>query len=116
MSKRLALFVVAIAVAAQPAAQRHITRGRAQTVVENLYRCQVEVANHRVSAVGRITATDGTVLTVPAETAFQTNPTPLARDLYNECTRHTANDPATVPIIDVDPGGELITAYIVADN
>ncbi len=56
---------------AQDAVQRFVTQGRAKTIVDDLYKCPVKVSNHRVSAVGQITATDGTVITVPAETAFQ---------------------------------------------
>jgi len=82
-------------------------------VVENLYRCPVEVGNHRVSAVGRISASDGTVITVPAETAAQSRLGPVAADLYNDC-RETM--PANAQVIEVDPDGEVITGYIVADN
>ena len=42
---------------AQEPAQRLVTQGRAKTVIENLYKCPVKVGNHRVSAVGQITAT-----------------------------------------------------------
>ena len=37
-------------------AKRMVTQGPAKTIVENLYRCPVKVGNHRVSAVGQITA------------------------------------------------------------
>lgn len=107
---RLASLFLATAAFAQP----HITQGRAQTIIDNLYTCPVAVPNHRISAVGRITATDGKVITVPAETAYQYKLGPLGIDLYNECTQHTT--PAEAPIIEIDPGGEIITAHIVADN
>ncbi len=97
-------------------AQRHITQGPAQPVVANLYPCPVQAGNHRISAVGRITASDGTVVTVPGETAFQNKLGPFAADLYNECTHHASNDPASAPIVDVDANGDVITGYIVADN
>lgn len=54
----------------QATVQRFVTQGRAKTIVDDLYKCPVKVGNHRVSAVGQIMATDGTVITVPAETAF----------------------------------------------
>jgi hypothetical protein len=104
---RLAALLL-LATAAFP--QRHITQGRAQTITENLYKCPQTVNNHRISAVGRITATDGTVLTVPAQTAYPTRPT---ADLYNECAPR--NLAPLKPVI-IDPDGELITAHIVADN
>ena len=71
--------------AKQSAAVRHVTQGRAKTVIDNLFRCTVKVSNHRISAVGTITATDGTVLTVPAETVFQKGP--KGADLFNECNK-----------------------------
>ena len=107
--------------AAAPAPKRFVTQGRAKTVVENLYRCPIVVDNHRSSAVGQITATDGTVITVPAVTALQKGPGPKNGDLYNECTQVTpqrAGDVSTtnVPVVEVDKDGEVITGYIVADN
>jgi hypothetical protein len=104
--------------------RRIVTQGRAQQViVENLTRCAntFPEMNLRVTAVGRITATDGTVLTVPAETALQKGLGPLSNDLYSECSRTTpANtagvSTANVPVVDIDADGEVITGFIVADN
>jgi len=101
--------------------KRMVTQGRATTIVENLYKCPVKVKNHRISAVGRITATDGTVLTVPAETAFQKGIGPMGADLYNECNQvlpKTSAEVSTanVPIVEVDRDGEVITGFVVADN
>ena len=106
-------------VAAPGAVVRHVTQGRAQTVIDNLFRCTVKVSNHRISAVGRITATDGTVLTVPAETAYQKGT--RGADLFNECNKvvpqKTAEvSDANVPIVEIDRDGEVVTGYIVADN
>lgn len=77
--------------------------------------------NLRIAAVGQITATNGTVITVPAMTAAQRGDGPVASDLYNECSGFTppntaAVSDAGVPIIEVDAGGEVVTGYIVADN
>ena len=66
---------------AQEAVQRFVTQGRAKTVIDDLYKCPVKVGNHRVSAVGQITATDGTVITAPAETAFRKGTTLKGADL-----------------------------------
>ena len=101
--------------------KRHITQGRAKTIIENLYKCPAAGGNHRISAVGQITATDGTVITVPAETAFQLKKGPMAADLYNECTNITPRSEAgvstaNIPVVEVDAGGEVITGYIMADN
>ncbi len=101
--------------------KRMVTQGRATTIVENLYRCPVKVGNHRVSAVGQIKASDGTVITVPAETALQKSLGPKSQDLYNECTQILPKNSAEVstsgvPVIEVDADGEVITGFIVADN
>src|SRR3712207_6084114 len=102
---------------AQP--KRMVTQGLAKTVTDNLFKCEVKVTNHRISAVGTITASDGTVLTVPAETQFQK--AQKIPDLFNECNNVTPQRLAEakdkdVPVVEVDPDGEVVTGYIVADN
>jgi len=101
--------------------KRMVTQGRARTIVENLYQCPVKVGNHRTSAVGQITADDGTVITVPAETALQKGLGPKSQDLYNECNQIVPKNSAEVsttgvPVIEIDSDGEVITGFIVADN
>jgi len=116
-----AVFTVVFAVdaMAETPVARSVTQGRAKTVIDNLFRCTVKVSNHRISAVGTITATDGKVWTVPAETAYQTGA--KGADLFNECnkvipksTREVSD--ANVPIVEIDRDGEVVTGYIVADN
>ncbi len=99
--------------------ERSVTQGRAQTVIPNLFRCTEKVVNHRISAVGTITSTDGKVWTVPAETAFQTGA--KGADLYNECNRVAPKSSkevsdANVPVVVIDPDGEVVTGHIVVDN
>jgi hypothetical protein len=101
-------------------AGRHVTQGLASVVAENIYTgCLEQLPNLRKIAVGRITATDGTVLTVPAETAFASNP--RAHPLYSDCeqvrpARFADVNVNNVPVIDVDRDGEVVTGFIVADN
>jgi len=104
--------------------KRMVTQGTATRVIaQNLTKCAhtTPKMNVRVAAVGEITATDGTVITMPAPTALQKGLGPLSHDLYNECNQVTpANSAAVstdrVPVIEVDPDGEVITGFIVADN
>ena len=101
--------------------KRMVTQGRAKIIIENLHECAAKMSTHRISAVAQITATDGTVITVPAETALQKGIGPLASDLYNECNRVTPKNSAEVstdkvPVIEVDPDGKVITGFIMADN
>ena len=96
-----------------------VTQGLAKTVNENLFKCGVPLGNYRASPVGTITADDGTVLTVPAQTAYRTGP--KLTDLFNGCNKIApakASDvnPESVPIVEIDPDGEVITGYIVGDN
>src|SRR5450432_2949857 len=65
--------------------KRMLTQGLAKTVDENLFKCGVPLGNYRAVPVGTITADDGTVLTVPAETAYQTGP--KLTDLFNGCNK-----------------------------
>lgn len=95
---------------------RSISQGRATTTTANLL-----PAGQRVSAVGSITATDGTVWTVPAATQFTTGT--KAGDLYNDVTGVTPASItaasaaiASAPTVVVDSDGEVITGYIFADN
>jgi hypothetical protein len=104
---------------AQGAGGRSVTQGLGKKIIDNLYECPVKVANHRISPVGTITSQDGKVWIVPAETAFQKGP--KGADLFNECTGVTPSkssevSAANVPVTVVDPDGEVITGYIVADN
>jgi hypothetical protein len=104
--------------------KRMVTQGPAtQIIAKNLTKCAHThpKMNLRVAAVGRITATDGTVITVPTETALQKGLGPLSHDLYNECNRVTpakSTEVSTdkVPAVEIDADGEVVTGYIVADN
>ncbi|MEY3776550.1 MAG: hypothetical protein RIR83_574 [Pseudomonadota bacterium] len=104
--------------------KRMITQGKADKIlVNNVYDCPRHnpKMNIRQSAVGQITATDGTVITVPAETALQKGLGPKSFDLYNECNQVTPKNSSEVvtdkvPVIEIDHDGEVITGFIVADN
>ena len=104
--------------------KRMVTQGQAKTiVVQNLTSCvhTNPKMNLRVAAVGEITATDGTVITVPANTALQRKEGPLSYDLYNECNKVLPLNAAAVstdkvPVVEIDADGEVVTGFIVADN
>jgi hypothetical protein len=105
-------------------AKRMVTQGPAKKVIaENLTKCAHTnpKMNVRVAAVSEITADDGSVITMPAVTALQKGGGPMSHDLYNECNQVTPKNAAevstaNVPVIEVDPDGEVVTGYIVADN
>ena len=92
-----------------------VSQGRATTVVTSLLAC----AGARIAGVGTIAGTDGTRWTVPAVNSF-TNGTKAA-DLYNDCTgfRPTNINGVnlnSVPVVEVDADGQVITGFIFADN
>ncbi len=99
-----------------------VTQGLATTITTaNLYStCSV---GSRVTAVGTITATDNTTWTVPAVTNFTNASFPFASDLNNACNGNNyATSTAALSalngsdIVTIDATGEVITAYIFADN
>jgi hypothetical protein len=96
-----------------------VTQGLATTTVSNLYNC----SGGRIAALGTITSTDNTIWTVPAVTNYTNASFPFASDLNNACNGHNyANDATALAalngtdIVTVNPDGEIITAYIFADN
>ncbi|GAA4106110.1 hypothetical protein GCM10022393_00340 [Aquimarina addita] len=94
-----------------------VTQGPATTTTENLFPDGI-----RIAGVGSIEATDGTTWTVPAEVNFTDDTFPFSSDLHN--TYGNVYDNATdainaldgSDIIEIDSDGEVITAYIFADN
>jgi hypothetical protein len=141
MSTLFRAFVAAVAIGALGACQtrgpdvtldppeatlpkRMVTQGPAtKVIVPNLTRCAHPnpKMNLRVAAVAEITAQDGTVITVPTVTALQKGLGPRSHDLYNECERvlppnAAAASAAKVPVVEIDPDGEVITGYAVGDN
>lgn len=96
-----------------------VTQGLANTITENIYSCQ----GGRLAGIGSITASDNTVITVPAENNYQNTDFPFASDLYNSCTGVTNTSAAQAlaaldgsDIVEIDADGEVITGYIFADN
>ena len=110
--------VLSTALSAGPV-QPSWTTGIATQMNAGLIECG---SRSRVSAVGKVTADDGTVWTVPADTHFRTGP--IAIDLYNECGGETLKsidelDLNSVPVFDVDADAadtDVFTAYVFADN
>jgi len=97
---------------------RAISQGRATTVIANMFDCPGG-SLIRPAGFGTIVASDGSTWTVPAATEFQGGQ--RAADLYNECAKVTPTDLSQVhvndvPIVTIDPDGEVITGYLIADN
>ncbi len=94
-----------------------VTQGSAITTTTNLY-----PSGGRISGLGTITAFDNSEWTVPAAVRYTDNTMPFAPDLYNSNgTTHASASLALAAfnssdIIEIDPSGEVITAYIFADN
>jgi hypothetical protein len=129
MSAHCSLFIVmtsvvifglssASAAESSTAIKRSVTQGRAKTLVENMFECPGG-SLVRPAGIGSIVASDGTTWTVPAAVEFQKGV--RAADLYNECNKVTPTSLSEVrvnevPIVTIDPDGEVITGYLIADN
>ncbi|WP_438465394.1 hypothetical protein [Marinomonas sp. PE14-40] len=94
-----------------------ISQGPATTITNSLYQC--ERGRARVAGVGEVTDIDGKSWVVPGVNHFTS--APVSTDLHNECTGYRPNSLAQVdlnkiPVVEIDPEGEVITGYIFADN
>ena len=96
-----------------------ISQGSATVLTQNIFECD----RGREAPIGTSTATDGSNWTVPAEVNFTDDNFPYASDLFNPCTKveyRTADEALAAldgtDIIEVDADGEVVTAYVFADN
>ncbi len=119
MKKFLLILLFSASSYAQYNGTGSVTQGLAITTTANLYNC----SGGRIAAVGTITASDATTWTVPAVTNYTNTSFPFASDLNNACNGHNYANATTAlaalngtDIVTIDPAGEIITAYIFADN
>lgn len=112
------LLAICIVAHAEPIDARSVTQGRAQTQVASLFECPGG-SLVRPTGIGTIKASDGTTWVVPAQVEFPTGR--RAPDLYNECAKVTPTSldqvkVEDIPVVTIDPDGEVITGYLIADN
>jgi hypothetical protein len=94
-----------------------VSQGYATTTTANLF-----AAGTRVAGVGTVTDLHGRFWTVPAAVNYDNNDFPFAADLYNGYGEQYADVETAVAalqpedVVTVDTSGELITAYLFADN
>lgn len=96
-----------------------VTQGLATITLQNIYTC----TGGRVCNLGTIAASDNSIWTVPAAFNFLSPQFPASSDLHNACVgANFANSSAALAalsgsdIVTIDSTGELITAFIFADN
>ncbi|TXF87644.1 hypothetical protein FUA23_18265 [Neolewinella aurantiaca] len=96
-----------------------VSQGGANVLVANIYDCD----RGRKAPLGTATAADGSTWTVPAEVNFDNDEFPFASDLYNPCTgvefsnaQEALSALDGADIVEIEPDGELVTAYVFADN
>jgi len=94
----------------------HVIKGEAEVKISTLFTC--ENGRSRLSPVG-IKTTDGQDFIVPANVQYEA--VNFVTNLYDKCSNITPKslsdvDVSSVPIIEVDSDGEIITGYIFADN
>jgi len=97
-----------------------VSQGKATTTITGLYSC----TGGRPTNVGVITASDGTVWTMPAAVRFRDTLMPFASDLHNSCVGALYSSSTIAlskladkkDIVEIDADGEVITAFVFADN
>jgi hypothetical protein len=94
-----------------------ISFGLAEVFNQSVFECGN--GPFRPSPLGNATSTDGRSWIVPADVSFMDSP--KASDIYNECSEVMISATEqihlnSIPVAQVDPDGEIITAYIHADN
>lgn len=96
-----------------------VTQGKGSVSNSSIFSC----VGGRVTATGSIAATDQTTWDLPASVNFMAGSFPFASDLYNPCNGATyANADLALAalkesdIVQIEPGGELVTAFVFADN
>jgi len=96
-----------------------ITKGNASVSTSNLYIC----TSGRITNLGTISSTDNKTWEVPAKVNFSNSSFPFASDLNNVCNGNNySNTTAALAalngsdIITIDTDGEIITAFVFADN
>lgn len=120
MKKLLIILFFATNAFAQYTGTGSVTQGLATNITTaNLLTC----TGGRIAAVATITATNNTTWTVPAVTNFTNSSFPFASDLNNACNgnNYTTSTAALAAlngsdIVTIDAAGEIITAYVFADN
>ncbi len=118
-SYTILLLLAPICTMAQYKGTASVTQGIATAITTNLYTC----TGGRIAGVGTIKASDSSVWTVPAAVNFTNTSFPFSSDLNNVCNGNNyANVSAALAalngsdIFTVDADGEVITAYVFADN
>lgn len=96
-----------------------VSQGPAEVLTQNIFECD----RGRKAPIGKSTAIDGSVWTVPAEVNFTNADFPFASDLYNPCSKvefKNADEALKAldgsDIIEIDADGEVVTAFVFADN
>jgi hypothetical protein len=94
-----------------------VTQGLATTTTTNLY-----PSGQRVAGLGTISSTDNSTWVVPADVNYTDSTFPFASELYNpDGNKYNTSTTAIAAldgsdIVEIDAAGEVITAYIFADN
>ena len=88
-----------------------------------MLQCPDKLPNNRPSLVGTITATDGTVITVPAATQFKRCEAHLRRPAERlqpgQSPANIAEARALIdkaPVVEIDADGEVVSGVLVVDN
>lgn len=113
------LLIIPVCLTAQYTGTGSVTRGKGTETQPSFFSC----TGGRVTSLGSITSSDSKSWTVPAVVNFSNTVFPFAGDLYNSCNSKTYLNASealksfnSADIVTIDADGELITAYVFADN
>lgn len=113
------LFCSPFSLFAQYTGTGSVTKGKAKTVVSNLYSC----TGGRIAGVGEITSSDSFKWLVPAQVNFSNANFPFSSDLNNSCNGANYTNYQTAlsklngsDIVIIDSSGDIFTAFVFADN
>lgn len=113
------LLLLPLVTLAQYTGTGSVTQGFGNTSNPNIYTCP----NGRTPALGSISGSGNQTWVLPADVNFLNPVFPEAPDLHNPCNGATyANVNSALAVLDgseivnIDPDGEVITAFVFADN
>lgn len=113
------LFCLPLLANAQYTGTGSVSQGIGTALIPDLFSC----GGGRVPPVGMVVDTDSTSWVAPSAVHFQDVAFPFASDLFNSCSGATFANTADAlsaltgsDVVVIDPGGELITGFLFADN
>ena len=104
---------------ATPPAKRIVTHGLAAPTIDNLFKCEVPVTNHRISAMDDHGAGRHGAHSPGRRPSFRpgrNSPTSTMSAVRSTPQNFADARFEDVPIVEIDKDGEVVTGFVIADN